>query len=201
MKKQYLGTVEDAVDVQIVVADESGILRKSKWVSIFISPIVFAVLFFMVIKAPATNELLDKIVVGIFAGGAGAILHAFYCLSTHEERYRKRIRKILVKTRGAEPIKNEYELSDSGFMYRHLGNELKATWDNVQSVRSCDDAITILLAHNGAAMIPRRIFDSDREFDQWVNYIENAIRDQNQTVAHRLSADNANDNPYQTPTI
>jgi len=165
MKKQYLSTIEEAVEAEFEIATLLGIVQKTKWIGIVFSPISFVVLFFF----------LDNLAAKLIVGGSAAILHAVYHLSAYKENFRKRLRKIIAKARGSDkPVASEYEIDESGLAFRQQGQEIKFSWDNVQSVICTDNMIKVLMEPIGIAIIPKRIFENTEESDGWVAYIENA---------------------------
>jgi hypothetical protein len=163
MKKGYNSTVEEAVEAQYRIAECRGTVRKLKWIGLLAIPVSFLTSFL----------LLDNPAQRLICGAVASGLYILYHLSTYRKRYRKRIRKILVKMLGTDqPIPSEYEINESGLIFRQSGHEVRFSWDNVQSINRTADSIELLMAPAGIAIIPKRIFENPAEWREWIKFIE-----------------------------
>jgi hypothetical protein len=163
MKKEYQSTIEDAVEARFRLAELNGTVQKLKW----IGPIAFlAILIYLFL-------LLDNLVAKLIISGAAAVLLIPYHLSTYKKDYRKRIRKTLVKALETDqPVPSEFEIDESGLVWRKLGVEIRFSWANVQKINHTDDSIEVIMKPIGLAIIPKRIFEETEELQEWIKFIE-----------------------------
>lgn len=163
MKKEYQSTIEDAVEAQFRLAELLGTVRKLKWIGLIVAPGVAILLCFF---------LLDNLAAKLIIGGSAAGLFIPYHISNYKKNYRKRIRKVLIKTLGTDqPIPSEYEMNETGLIFRQLGQEMKFSWGNAQEVIQTDNSIEILMKPIGVTIIHNRIFSEPAEWQAWVTYI------------------------------
>ena len=106
-----------------------------------------------------------------------AILLSIVCtpihLLTYKGRFRKSIRKALIKARGTDkPVSSECEIDEKGLAFRSLGQELSFSWKNVQALNQTNDSIEVIMKPTGIFIIPKRIFGEPAELQEWINYIE-----------------------------
>ncbi|MEJ2701401.1 MAG: YcxB family protein [Sedimentisphaerales bacterium] len=166
MKKEYESSMEEAVEVQYRIAEFLGTVRKLKWIGLLAIPVSFLTSFLLL------DNLAQRLVCGAVASG----LYILYHLSTYRQRYRKRIRKILVKMLGTDhAIPSEYEINESGLIFRRLGHEVRFSWDNVQSINRTEDSIELLMSPAAIAIIPKRIFENPAEWQEWIEFIEGKV--------------------------
>jgi len=167
MKKTYHTTIEESIETHFRIAELLGTVRTLKWIGLVVAPIIPISLFFLI------DNLAASLIIGVTAAGLFVLHH----LSTYKKNVRKRIRKTLVRAMGPdEPVPSEYEMDESGLVYKALGQEIKFSWSNAQDFTCTGDSIEIIMAPIGIAMIPNRIFENTREFDQWMKFIEDHIQ-------------------------
>lgn len=171
MKKEFQSTIEESVEAQLRLAELIGIVWKLKWIGLIVAPGVIILLCFFLL-----NNLAAKLIIG----GSGAGLFIPYHLSTYKKNYRKRIRKVIKKTLGTDqPIPSEYEMDETGLIFRQLGQEMKFSWGNVQEIIQTDNSIEVLMKPIGIVIIPKRIFSKPTEWQAWVTYIYEHIGSNN----------------------
>lgn len=165
MKKTYESTIDEAVGAYFRIAEMAGAVRKQLWYGFFwvliIPPVVYAMF-----EQPYYPRLAMPIVFAVVLTG----VH----LLTYRDQFRKHIRKSLVKTLGTDqPTPSEYEIDEDGLVFRKMGQEIRFSWGNVTEVIKTTDSIEVHMRPSGIAILPKRIFESGQELQDWLTFIEN----------------------------
>ncbi len=173
MKKSYDSTIEEAVFTVFRLAEITGTVTKLKWFGIGCTPVIFLALFLFFPGSKAENLFIATVMSVMFLVG--------YLLMYRSDE-RKRIHKALVKARGTDqPVPSEYEIGEKGLTFRQQGLELTFSWPTVVDVHDIPDFIEIHVRLTGIARIPKRIFATPDELQQWMSTIEK-YRKSNNTV-------------------
>lgn len=164
MKKIYESTIDEAVNVSFRIAEMAGTVQKQLWYG-FIWILVVPPMVYLLFDRPYYPRLAMPIVFAV-------VLIAIHLL-TYRDQIRKRIRKILVKALGTDqPVRSEYEIDEDGLVFRKMGQEVRFSWTNVTDIIKTTDSIQVLMKPTGIAIIPKRIFESPQELQDWIAYIE-----------------------------
>jgi hypothetical protein len=167
MRIAYESTIDEATESALRVTEIVGAGRTWRWAGLIWTPFIFVPLFLLL------DDLAAKIVVGSVASG----LFAVYWLSNYKNVLRKRLRRVLIKTRGTDrPVPSEYELSNDGIVFRQFGQELRFSWVSVAGVKVTETSIDVKMTPAGIAVIPTRIFGSPQEQKSWVAFIHEHTR-------------------------
>ncbi len=162
VKTEYRETIDESVDAHVRLGERASAVRALKWQGLILSG------FLVVIVLLIPNPWIGKIIVGGLAAGLFFTNHRL----TYKWRYRRRIRRAIVKALGTtQPVSCEYEIDESGIAFRRLGQEIRFSWSVVQDVVYTDRYIEIGFAPTGVTLIPKSIFDGT-ELAEWTEFIE-----------------------------
>ena len=168
MKIQYESTIEEAVEAQFRLLKTSKVAKKWMLQGLIWAPLLFFGFYFGI-----PDEKNIKL---IFASIAGIVFIIIY-LSNYEKNIQKRIRKVLVEQIGHdEPVQSEYEFSQDALIFRKLGTEIRFVWDSVQEIVENDEDIEFKIAKGGIAVIPKRIFTSIEQKEEWLRFARNKAK-------------------------
>lgn len=182
MKKTYESTIDEAVNASFRIAEMAGTVQKQLWYG-FIWILIIPPLVYLLFNRPYYPRLAMPLVFAV-------VLTAVHLL-TYRDQMRKRIRKFLVKALGADqPVRSEYEINEDGLAFRKMGQEVRFSWSNVTDIIKTTHSIEVHMKPLGIAILPKRIFESDQELQDWLSFIENH-RGSNQVLlgtARKLAA-------------
>ena len=163
MKIAYESTIEEATDATFRMAELIGSLRTQMWSGLVVAPFIFIVLFLLI------DEPVARLVLGVMS----TALFVVYWFSDYKNRFRKRIRKMLVKALETDkPLPSEYELDENGLAFRKAGQEVRFAWNNVVAIMETANAFEVIMSPTGIAIIPKRIFSSSDQQRTWIVYIQ-----------------------------
>ncbi|MEW6714344.1 MAG: hypothetical protein AB1306_04565 [Nitrospirota bacterium] len=172
MKIEYESSIEDDVAAQMKLLELTGQLRKEKYTALLIGVPLFALILYLIIPLPPIERLS---LVTPFA-----FLLALLHLTRFKQKREKGIRKRLIKYFGVyEPITCEYEMNDEGIRFRRLGTTIIFSWNKVCKIEDSVEYLSFIVEPPGISMIPKRIFKSLGEQEQWKSFAENKL---NKTV-------------------
>jgi hypothetical protein len=164
MKIEYKDNMDETVDVHFRLAELTGNVTKARNYGLVWVPVVFVLLYFI---SPGTQ--INRVAISTLFSVTVFGSH----IATYKNEMRKRIRKMLITAQGsADPVDCEYEINDDGFIFRKLGQDLKFSWKNVQSVTEKPDLVEIIMQPIGIAVLPKRAFSSNEEIQSWISFIE-----------------------------
>lgn len=182
MKIKYESTIDEAVDAQFRLFRNSKIISKWKMEGLIFAPLIFAIFYF---GLPDT-----KTVKLIFAIGSSLLFIAIY-LGIYKTIFRKRVKKLLIEQLGTDkPMSCEYELDDTGLVFRRVGMELKFQWSNLTEINDSVGEVELIFGKMGIAIIPKRIFESEYQKNEWLRY----INENNNILTNHNTGQNINQN-------
>lgn len=163
MKIQYYSMIDEKVKAQLRLLEFTGDMKRHKWLPLLIlTPIEFAVLYLLIPGVTEVRLALTGGAVGMFV-----VVH----LLIWRGQLTRRIRKMLVKQLGAEDYMHaEYEFTEDALIFRQMGQEVHLAWDSVREIRDRPDSIEIIAVPAGLALIPKRIFQQESEWREWLDF-------------------------------
>lgn len=166
LKIQFESTVEEAVEAQFRLIKQSANLRKMKYAGLVFAPVMFVMFYWL--------PLPDRL--NIWGAVIAPILFIVFSLKNYDKNLRKRLRKLIVEKQGHDlPTSAEYELNDQGISFQKLGNTIAFAWHTVEQINVSESDIEFRIKHGGIAVIPCRIFNSEEEKNQWLDFAREKI--------------------------
>ncbi|MAX24275.1 MAG: hypothetical protein CMJ19_07205 [Phycisphaeraceae bacterium] len=168
LKKEYQSTVEEAIEVQYRLCKQSDYLRRFKFYGLLWAPFMFALFYFM------TSKDDHGVVWGLAVSGTFIVIH----MATYDKILRRRFKKTVLEKRGHnQPITAQYELDDQGLTFQSQGNSLTFQWQTITQMIVTDKDIEFRIKPQAIALIPCRVFDSDQEKKQWIEFAQTKIKE------------------------
>lgn len=168
MRKEYESTLEEAVQANVRLAELAGILEKQKRAALALSPVAFLVLFLIPYGAFEFGAV-ESLVLAVLT----TLLYIFLYVVSYKKKYRKEARKTVVRMLGTDkPVPCEYEIDETGLVFRKMGQEIRFSWGGVKEVNANGDVIEVITEPFGIAIIPKRIFLDPAELQEWVTFIK-----------------------------
>jgi hypothetical protein len=165
MKKAYENTIDEAIAPCVRLAEMTGALARQRWNTLFIAPLAFPLFYLLMSR----HEMQIRLI----AAGFMTVVVTIGTMLAVKDQARLNARRVMKKAQGTDrPVTCEYELTDEHLAFRKLGQELRFDWRTVKTVSLTPSAIEVVLAPTGIALIPRRIFSSPEELQQWYRFIE-----------------------------
>ena len=84
---------------------------------------------------------------------------------------------MLIESLGTDkPVPCEYEFNEEGLIFHRLGTEIKFHWNKVKEINETEKSLEFIVEHGGIAIIPKRIFENDRQKDEWLNFAKQRVK-------------------------
>ena len=164
MKKEYNATLDEVVHANFRLTELAGTVSKQKWFGFVWLPIIFLVIYCII-----PRNQIESLILACIASLVYIPVH----LLTYKNQIRKQLRKAMIKALGTDqPTPCEYELTQEGFLFSTMGQELRCSWRNVTQLVETADSLEIIMKPTGIAIIPKRIFSDPSELQQWMMFID-----------------------------
>jgi len=170
MKKQFESTIEEEIEQVYRAIQLSRTIRTWRRRGYYVCVPALALIIVLQILDPP--DLQGAI---IFSGVVVCGLSLCYYGST--ERYAKRrIRKFVKEKRGTvDPRPAEVEMDDARIVCRDSDLEIAFNWAKAESVEDRGDYIEIIFEPNTPIHLPKKIFKSEKEQTEWLQFIRDRI--------------------------
>ena len=167
MKKTYEVTFEEAIRVGFDIVELFGIRHKYLKTGFIVALLVGGCAYGIGFGSAET-----RLLTGV---GMSVAVFAYYLLSFKGQHY-KQLRQTVLDAYGSEaPIRTEIEIDDAGIEFRKPGMDTRYAWSRIVECRETREFVELLTRPTGMIPIPKRVFESPREMNEWIAFIERRI--------------------------
>jgi hypothetical protein len=161
MRVQFDYTIEDLVDVQMRVLNNSRAVRAWRWRDLVLTSLMTGIFVFAIIP----EEITVRIIVGIIGLILGAVLYPV----VSEMTIKRRLRKWCEENAGpAKTFTCEVELNESGIHSQQNETQIVFPWKNMKEIRETKDSVDIYFERGGLMVIRNRAFTSPEERQRFI---------------------------------
>jgi hypothetical protein len=169
MKVTFDATIDDFVDTNNRLLKRSKLIRKWRWVNVFVAFLITGAVFYFVFPGKPFMRIAGAIIV---AAIAAALFPAI-----HRSEVNSKLKKYFREQLGTEgPIKIEVEISDACLAVKQLGTLISHDWPNISSVENTRDAVELIHRRGGITVVRSRAFNSPEEQEQFATLARHYIK-------------------------
>lgn len=162
MRIEYEATIDEAVAAHLRLMALSKTARGIKRLGLLFGPLIFVLLYLTL-----PGDALGRLVFSIVAAVVFVPLYLLFC----KVFLRWNTRRLLVESLGTDqPVPSEYEFTEDGLIFRQLGTEIRFRWNSVAEVNEREEALELITASKGLALIPKRIFEDEKQLKEWLDF-------------------------------
>lgn len=160
MYKEYETNLEEMALCEFRILELTGIFSKDRFRLVSVSTPISFILFFSITKLW---------VVALF----GSLVLALVTWFEHKKTFLKTLQKNIKLGLGQDPNYTiTYSLGQDAILYSFQDIEMKIFWKGLKEVIETEDFIELLFEPTAIVRLPKRIFESDKEKAEWLNFIK-----------------------------
>ena len=167
MKLEYLSTLDETIDTQMLwLRDLNTVTKWRLWGAFYWFVIVALVFGF------ATGPTINKIVIGIVFGG----LLGGNLVFNAENVLRKKLKKIILKKAGTfEPAPAIVTLFDSQIEFSSRGTTTEFNLNKIKSVENIKSGLVLNFYEGKLLYLPNNAFNDNNQKEIWLNTINGKL--------------------------
>ena len=162
---------QDYIDFNICHIKNSETLRKSLLFQQYIPAVVYLVLPFILVNV-TDIPLWLWLTVFVLAAILWVVFYPKYLISSTI----KRISKMVNEGKNKDMLgKHCLTFNDEGIIETSKNGESKISWSGIEEIKETDKHFFIYISSIMAYIVPKRVFKTDGEKDEFLNFIKNKL--------------------------